>query len=237
MSQPETLKTQIETGETGYAIPSNVLQAIQTVHAQGKKVVVMTCGIAGSGKSTLARNLERGYGFVRLSIDAHILSHHGTYNVDYPPEKLDELQDEAETVVKQRLETLLQPVDDLSRDEDGDRGIDESGNGCRDVILDLSLYSKSDRDLYRGMVNEIGGESWGAVLVVFEVTGSDEEKEDVLWRRIEGRERELRERSEREDREMGSAREGMPVSRELLGVFLKGFEWPVGEGEVRVHVE
>jgi len=31
-------------------------------------------------------------------------------------------------------------------------------------------------------------------------------------------------------------KEGRPVSRELLGRFLRGFEWPVGEGEIVVEV-
>jgi hypothetical protein len=55
------------------------------------------------------------------------------------------------------------------------------------------------------------------VLVVFRG------REEVIWERIQAREGRWREEG------MG---EGRPVSRELLAQFLRGFEWPDGEGEI-----
>ncbi|KAH7355353.1 ATP/GTP-binding protein [Rhexocercosporidium sp. MPI-PUGE-AT-0058] len=201
--------------DSKYPIQPQVLEAIQNVKRNGKKVVVMTCGIAGSGKSTLARSLEKTQNFTRLSIDKYIFEKHGVYDHDYAPEKLDGLQDEAEVFLNLQLRRILKGEEDEGGAE-GDGG----------VVLDLSLYSKSDRDSYRGIVEKEGGGRWGVVLVVFKVRGELEEQEGVLWGRIEGREREV----------VGKRREGMPVSREVLRGYLRGFEWPAGEGEVVVDV-
>lgn len=59
------------------------------------------------------------------------------------------------------------------------------------------------------------------MLVVFK--GSEE----LLWERIRRREGRWREEG------MG---EGRSVGRELLAQFVKGFEWPEGEGEIVVEV-
>lgn len=78
-----------------------------------------------------------------------------------------------------------------------------------------------------------GAGAYGVVLVVFKVRGTVEEQERVLWRRIEGRGREwLRSR----DEVGGKGREGMLVEKEVLREYLRGFEWPDGEGEVVVDV-
>lgn len=51
--------------------------------------------------------------------------------------------------------------------------------------------------------------------------------EEVLWERIQGRERAWREEG---------MHAGRPISRMLLKEFLRGFEWPEGEGEIVIHV-
>ncbi|CZT51831.1 uncharacterized protein RSE6_13036 [Rhynchosporium secalis] len=237
--------------KTGYPIPSPVLEAINEMQKQGKGIVVMTCGIAGSGKSTLARNLETQHNFTRLSIDAYILQNHGTFSVDYPSENLEQLQDEAEGFVKGEMERLLRHGNQLRAFRECGNGVEEGGGvgiggdygdegegehgskRMRDVVLDLSFYCRGDRDFYREMVERVGGGRWETVLIVFKPRGGKKEMEGVLWERILGRERELAER-ERGEKEGG--REGMPVSRELLSFFLRGFEWPVGEGEIVIDV-
>jgi hypothetical protein len=96
----------------------------------------------------------------------------------------------------------------------------------RDVVLDMAFYLKDTRIEYRRMVRECGEGRYQVLMVVFK--GSEE----VLWRRIEGR------RGDGE-KTMGEeeGREGMHIDRETLGVFLKGFEWPVGEGEIMLTVK
>ncbi|OGM48919.1 ATP/GTP-binding protein [Aspergillus bombycis] len=65
--------------------------------ADPRPVVLMTCGIAGSGKSSLAHSIVSAYpSFHRLSIDFYVYSHHGLWDVDYPKERYEEYQLEAE---------------------------------------------------------------------------------------------------------------------------------------------
>ncbi|KAK0119460.1 hypothetical protein ONS95_010909 [Cadophora gregata] len=122
---------------TPYPIPPNVLRAIQKVHSLGNKVIVMTCGITGSGKSTMAQNLQSQHKYSRLSIDSLIHAHHGVHGIDYNSSQLPSLQDEAETLLKSQLTTLLSQAE-------------------KDIVLDLSLYSKSDREYYREVVQREG---------------------------------------------------------------------------------
>jgi len=173
----------------------------------------------GSGKSTLALNLQSQENYERLSIDALIHLHHGVYERDYPASLVPSLQDEAESLLKSQLISLLNAAK-------------------HDIVLDLSLYSKEDRDLYRNIVEREGRGAHGVALVVFRVKGTVEEQERVLWRRIEGRGREwVRMRDDvGEDGKRGKGREGMLVEREVLRGYLRGFEWPDGEGEIVVDV-
>ncbi|KAB8067966.1 hypothetical protein BDV29DRAFT_185358 [Aspergillus leporis] len=88
----------------------------------------MTCGIAGSGKSSLAHSIVSAYpSFKRLSIDSYIYSHHGLYDVDYPRERYEEYQLEAEEALRAELVAAL---------ERGDRGL----------ILDFSFAFREVRD-------------------------------------------------------------------------------------------
>jgi hypothetical protein len=89
------------------------------------------------------------------------------------------------------------------------------------VVVDLSFWRKEARGWCRERVRELGKGKYGVVLVVFR--GSEE----VLWERIRRREERWREEG------LG---EGRPVGRELLGRFVRGFEWPDGEGEIVVDV-
>ncbi len=78
------------------------------------------------------------YNYVRMSIDTYIFEHHGTYGRDYPTNKYEDFQDEAETALKSQLGAILRV-------------------GIRDVVLDYSFYSKDTRDEYRDMIHEYGG--------------------------------------------------------------------------------
>jgi hypothetical protein len=100
----------------------------------------------------------------------------------------------------------------------GEKGV---GGGKRDVVVDLSFWRKEERGWWRERVTELGKGKYGVALVVF---GGSEE---VLWERIRGREERWKEEG------LG---EGRPVGRELLGQFVRGFEWPDGEGEIVVDV-
>jgi predicted kinase len=164
-----------------------------------RPVVVMTCGIAGSGKSTLSKAIAaRHASFVRLSIDSTVYAKHGLYGIDYPPEKLAEYQAEADAECKARLVELL-------------------NCGERDIVLDRALYSREDRDYFKGLVEKKGGR-W--VLVFFRPASKD-----VIWNRIQRR------------REAGiDADSAVELTTEILDGYWEGFENPEGEGEVVVDV-
>jgi hypothetical protein len=193
------------------ALPSEVRTILDKVQSSNQRTVIMTCGISGSGKSALSRNILSSYpNFTRLSIDKIIFEKHGVYGVDYSPSIYSDLQAEAEKELKVELEELL-------------------NEGERDAVLDLS---KERREEYREFIGRMGKGRYGVLLVVFRVEGGMEREEEVLWGMIEGR---------RMQDEIavgkGERRDGVIVSRERLGVFIRGFEWPDGEGEVVVRVQ
>lgn len=84
------------------------------------------------------------------------------------------------------------------------------------LVLDRAFYAKADRDEYRSLAEQAGAR----VLLVFL-----EASRDVLWSRIQQR--------KAAGRDADSALE---IPEELLDSYLAGFERPVGEGEVVVHV-
>lgn len=162
---------------------------------------------SGSGKSTLARNITSRYPtFTRFSIDKTLLETRGTTPWNYSPSKYEEYQEEAELVLKTDLKVLL-------------------NKGQNNAVLDMSFYSKEFRDEYRKIVEIEGNGRYQILLVVFK---GDEE---TLWERIENR------RREHVIAEMeGRGREGVSVDRQTLRMYLSGFEWPDGEGELVVKV-
>jgi predicted kinase len=174
----------------------------------------MTCGISGSGKSTLSHNITTLYpSFTGLSIDTIIFSLHGVYDVDYPASLYSNFQ-EARSILLSELEELLK-------------------QGERDVVLDLAFYARAQRDRFREIVERVGKGVYAVVLVVFRVGGDDREREEeVLWRRVEGRRL-----ADEIAAGRGERRDGVIVGREKLRGFVRGFEWPEGEGEVVLRVE
>ncbi len=95
------------------------------------------CGIAGSGKTTFAKRLENE-GFVRLSIDEEIWKVYGRYGIDYPFEKYDKYQMDAESRLRLHLVGLIQDK--------------------QSVVIDFSFWQKAKRDEYKQLIEETGGE-------------------------------------------------------------------------------
>jgi predicted kinase len=82
----------------------------------------------------------------------------------------------------------------------------------KNMVLDRSFYAKQHRDEYRAMVEQAGGST---ILVYLHAD------REVLWKRIcDRRKKELNADSARE------------ISLALLEDFVRGFEVPVGEGEL-----
>ncbi len=88
------------------------------------------CGPAGSGKSTYARVLEQ-HGMVRVSLDL-IRWQAGTSSIVLSPEQ----EDEAERTLRSRLLELV--------------------TAGRDVVLDLSFWSRQMRQEYRQLLEPTG---------------------------------------------------------------------------------
>lgn len=99
--------------------------------------VIMMCGVCGSGKTTYALEKEKE-GFVRLSIDEEMWKTYGRRGVDFPEEEYDRLSEKVERKLQADMEALI---------EEG-----------RDVILDLSFWSRESRDRYRQLIRRAGGE-------------------------------------------------------------------------------
>lgn len=154
-----------------------------------RPVVVLTCGIAGSGKTTYAQHLQK-QGYVRLSIDEEIWQRFGRYAVDYPPDSYPVLQEHAEKALRQSLARLI-------------------GEG-RNVVVDLSMWSRSQRDEYKAIIEAAGGR-WR--LVYLRAT-------PVLLRQR------LATRATRRD-----ADAAFPITEEILREYLRNFEEPHGEDE------
>jgi predicted kinase len=119
--------------------------------------VYLLAGLPGSGKTTYAKALE-SEGVVRLAVDEAIQARHGTFGVDYPSE---EHFDHLASVLKEIDKQLIDHV--------------EAG---RDVVLDHGLGQRDERDFYKRLVEEHGGQ-W--CLIHFSVDHTE------LIRRLERR--------------------------------------------------
>lgn len=135
-----------------------------------------------------------------MSIDSIILATHGTWSRADTSSGYAEYQKQAEASLLEKLQALLREA-------------------IKDVVLDLSFYSREMRDHYRNVVKDEGKGAYEVILLVMRIP------ESSLWERIEERNKEF---------EGGGDREGIPVSKELLDAWIKGFEWPNDEGEMLV---
>jgi predicted kinase len=103
---------------------SNQLKQFLTTPSDGPKVILL-CGIAGAGKSTSAKSIAKNYGFKRLSIDQTLFETHGLCGVDYERAVYEDLLDQAERMVMEKL------LEHLRQKEN--------------VVLDRSYWSLDDR--------------------------------------------------------------------------------------------
>ena len=149
--------------------------------------VYLLAGLPGSGKTTYAKALE-SEGVVRLAVDEEIQARHGTFGVDYPSEKH---VDHVAGVLNEINTRLIDLV--------------EAG---RDVVLDHGLARREDRDFYKRLVAEHGGQ-W--CLIHFSVDHTE------LIRRLE----------QRNSRSAGPA-----VSPVMLNWMASVSQEPQGEGEI-----
>ena len=127
---------------------------------------------------------------MRLSVDQEVWDRFGQHGVDYPPERYASLSETARARVRERLVELVREG--------------------RDVVIDLSLWRRADRDAYKVLVERAGGR-WRLVHL-----------------RVEPAElrRRLAQRAARRD-----ADAAFEITEGLLAAYLAGFEVPDGEGE------
>lgn len=93
----------------------------------------------GSGKSSLSKWILLNHpSFKRLSIDSYIYTEHGLYGVNYPEDKYNGYQKEAESGLRNELVQLLR-------------------QGAQDAILDFSFAFQKSRDEWKSLVEKSGG--------------------------------------------------------------------------------
>lgn len=172
----------LETGEIKHLIESN--------RDPDKSLVVLMCGIAGSGKTTFSQKLAE-CGYIRLSIDEEVWSVNGRYGMDYPIEKYRDYLNEAHIRLKNKI---VQYVQDKKQ-----------------VVIDSSFWSRSERNEYKQLIENAGGQ-WALIYLKVHP--------DELRRRLKAR-------SVRFD-----ANAAFTITEELLTTFLNGFEEPSDEGEI-----
>ncbi len=101
-----------------------------------KPTAYMLCGLTGAGKSTYACKLSQSGAYI-LSIDHAVFDKFGMYGVDYPEEKIFELEAKVKPDLEKQLIKLL-------------------GNG-RDVVLDYGFWKQKSRDEHKRIIEENGG--------------------------------------------------------------------------------
>jgi len=151
-----------------------------------RPVAYLLTGLPGSGKSTYAKALELR-GVVRLSVDDQMTALHGRFGKDYPEDEY--FTRLAPVVAEMRLQ-LIQRL--------------EAGYS---VVFDHALRRRTDRDEYKRLVTECGGQ-WR--LIHFQVS-----REELLRR--------LAERN--------SDPRYWLISAETLTLIAEASEDPVDEGE------
>lgn len=97
--------------------------------------VIMMCGVCGSGKTTYAKAKEKE-GYIRLSIDEEMWKKYGKKGVDYPESDYDQLSENVELMLRERLIELIKKGEN--------------------VVIDFSFWNKENRNFYRKLIEEAG---------------------------------------------------------------------------------
>ncbi|WP_249138613.1 AAA family ATPase [Phycicoccus avicenniae] len=147
----------------------------------------LMCGVAGAGKSTYARGLE-ARGWSRFSIDREAFAAGLTDAASVPPEVAADIRGRQRAVIAEAI------------------------RAGRDVVVDYSFWSRTERDDYRALGHAEGAD---VEVVYFRAP------EEVLRRRLSSR--------------RGEHADDFVVDASLLDRFLAGFEPPArDETDVRV---
>jgi predicted kinase len=152
-------------------------------------LVFLLVGLTGAGKTTYSRRVLEPAGAVRLSVDELIYERHGQYDVDYPADTYFSLYEPAVQEIRERM-------------------VREVALG-HDVALDLGIWSRTDRDEWKDLIEKAGGQ-WR--LLYFPVSHAE------LLSRLAHRNR------------MGGA-DAMPLRETDLDDFYTRFDEPENEGE------
>jgi len=153
-----------------------------------KPVAYLLAGLTGSGKTTFAKNLEVS-GVTRLSVDEEVFARHGRHGIDYPEHEYPARERPVVEHVRHRLAELIR--------------------AGHDVVLDYGLWTHSERDDHKRLVERAGGR-WR--LLYFPV-----DRHELLRR--------LTERSHRDDAN------ALTVTTHMLDEFTARFQPPSNEGE------
>lgn len=100
--------------------------------------VIMMCGVCGSGKTTYAKQKEKE-GYIRLSIDEEMWKAYGRKGVDYPDNQYEELSEQTESMLRDKLIALI---------KDG-----------KNAVIDFSFWNKENRKTYKSIIEKYGGEA------------------------------------------------------------------------------
>lgn len=153
-----------------------------------RPIAVLLCGPSGSGKTTVAHRLV-AQGYVRVSIDELVRERFGRYGEELPVERYQEANDAVEDEFRRRVRRHLEVGDD--------------------VVLDRAMWQRREREEYKALVTEAGGE-WR---LLYLAVPAEELRRRVALRRVRG------------------DADAFPATDELLEEFLATFEVPDGEGE------
>ena len=154
--------------------------------------VVLMCGVPGSGKTSYAKTLERT-GYVRLSVDEEMWRLDRELAASFGTPEYFEFTVVVERQLRDRLVELLAE--------------------SRDVVVDLSFWSRQRREEYKALITAHGA-AWQ--LVYLDVPRSE------LLRRLALR-------------RLDPGPNAAPVGPDYLDKFLAGFEVPKDEGETVIR--
>ena len=146
-----------------------------------KAIAYLMCGLPGSGKTTYSKELEKG-GATRLSLDEKVFEKFGREYSNH-----DERQEEAKNELREMLKEKIA--------------------AGQSVIADFGFWKKADRDAYKALVEDAGG-NWK--LLYFEAD------REILLKRLA-------------ERNVADPHNNHVIDEAMFNQFLNDFEEPFGE--------